>query len=139
MESSCSKQRNAVIKLLIFHQRIDPPHGIRCTNNPILGADDDIKPMAGIHQPPLLDQSGDGGGQGFGFQIELCQRLFSREVSATVDKLIVDELFKGSHAQIISTNRRNDNVFVYDLGIRVRAESFMTSTGKSLLNSEKMN
>jgi hypothetical protein len=50
--------------------------------------------MAGVCQPALPDQPGDGGGQGFGLQAERGQRLVTGEVGAAVDKLVINEFLK---------------------------------------------
>jgi len=76
--------------------------------------------VAGVRQPVFLHQPGNGGSQSFRLQVERGQRLFAGEVGATVNKSVINKLFKRSHSQIIRKTRHKTNIFAYDLGIYMK-------------------
>ncbi len=76
--------------------------------------------MAGVRQPAFLHQPGNSGSQSLRLQVECVQRLFAGEVGVTVDKSVIDKLFKGNSSQFIRKTRHKTKIFAYDLGIPMK-------------------
>lgn len=116
MEGHCTQQRDAIVEALVLHQGIDPTNGIESAHQLILGTQDQIEAMAWVGQLAFFHPPSHRGGQVIRTQIDGRQRLFAVEVRATMEKLVLNELVKGSYFRTIRKNRHKSKVFAYALG-----------------------
>src|SRR6266702_1889673 len=83
----------------MFHQGIDPTHGVRRTARSVFGPKDQIEAVPRIRKSTLPDESADRGSKVLRGEVERVQRLFPREVGAALRKLLVQVFVEGGHAQ----------------------------------------
>lgn len=57
MKRCSSQQRDTIVKPLVFHQRIDPPHWIGCPDDLVFGTKNEKEAVAGVGEATFMSLS----------------------------------------------------------------------------------
>lgn len=76
-------------KLLVFHQRIDPPHRVRRSDDLVFGTENEKETMAGISQAAFVNQPRRGRCEITGSDTQRFECFLPGEVAPPVSKTIV--------------------------------------------------
>jgi hypothetical protein len=97
VEFSCGEERDAVVDLLVLHERVNPLRRVRRAF--VLGAQDQVEAVARIGDAALADQLAERRGEGV--RGEGTERVFAGEGDAAAGELAGEEGVEGGHGLTI--------------------------------------